>query len=74
MYCNLVYLVGVGVIFDWVLIELVFKMCDMRMDKIEFGCLRVIILFNLDVKGFFNFSEVEVLWEKVYVLLEIYCK
>lgn len=38
--------VGVGMIFDRVLSELVNKMKEMRMDKTELGCLRGIILFN----------------------------
>lgn len=38
--------VGVGLIFDRVLTELVSKMRDMSMDRTELGCLRVIVLFN----------------------------
>lgn len=37
---------GVGTIFDRVLVELVARMREMKMDKSELGCLRAIILFN----------------------------
>lgn len=33
-------------IFDRVLVELVTKMRDMKMDLAELGCLRTIVLFN----------------------------
>uniref|UniRef100_A0A3P8NED5 Retinoic acid receptor RXR n=1 Tax=Astatotilapia calliptera TaxID=8154 RepID=A0A3P8NED5_ASTCA len=65
---------GVGAIFDRVLTELVNKMRDMQMDKIELGCLRAIVLFNPDAKGLSNTGEVELLREKVYASLEAYCK
>uniref|UniRef100_A0A669BIX7 Retinoic acid receptor RXR n=1 Tax=Oreochromis niloticus TaxID=8128 RepID=A0A669BIX7_ORENI len=64
----------VGAIFDRVLTELVNKMRDMQMDKIELGCLRAIVLFNPDAKGLSNTGEVELLREKVYASLEAYCK
>lgn len=38
--------IGVGSIYDRVLTELVAKMRDMNMDKVEVGCLRTIVLFN----------------------------
>lgn len=37
---------GLGAIFDRVLTELVAKMRDMRMDKVELGCLRSVVLYN----------------------------
>ena len=38
--------VGMDPIFERVLVELVTKMRDMKMDLVELGCLRTIVLFN----------------------------
>lgn len=38
-------------IFDRVLIELVAKMKEIKMDKCELGCLRAVVLFNPEAKG-----------------------
>ncbi|XP_022914111.1 retinoic acid receptor RXR-alpha-B [Onthophagus taurus] len=65
---------GVASIFDRVLTELVAKMREMKMDKTELGCLRTIILYNSDVRGLKSVSEVEMLREKVYGVLEEYTK
>ncbi|XP_076347613.1 retinoic acid receptor RXR-like isoform X1 [Tachypleus tridentatus] len=65
---------GIGPIFDRVLNELVAKMRELKMNKIELGCLRAIILFNPDAKGLTMTSYVETLREKVYAALEEYCK
>ena len=37
---------GVGPLFDRVMTELVGKMRDLRMDRVELACIRAIILFN----------------------------
>lgn len=37
---------GIGAVFDRVLVELVAKMREMKMDKTELGCLRAIVLYN----------------------------
>ncbi|TRY76156.1 hypothetical protein TCAL_03513 [Tigriopus californicus] len=70
------HLAGVGDIFDRVLVELVQKMREMKMDKAELGCLRAIILFNPDAKGLEQGPalEVENFREKVYATLEEYCR
>ncbi|XP_076347606.1 LOW QUALITY PROTEIN: retinoic acid receptor RXR-like, partial [Tachypleus tridentatus] len=61
---------GIGPIFDRVLNELVAKMRELKMNKIELGCLLAIILFNPDAKGLTMTSYVETLREKVYAALE----
>ncbi|XP_018325762.1 retinoic acid receptor RXR isoform X2 [Agrilus planipennis] len=66
--------VGVGGIFDRVLNELVVKMREMEIDRAELGCLRCIILYNPDVRGIKSHQEVEMLREKVYAVLEEYCR
>ncbi|KAF2899608.1 hypothetical protein ILUMI_06567, partial [Ignelater luminosus] len=71
---NSAHQVGVGGIFDRVLTELVTKMKEMKMDRAELGCLRCIILYNPDVRGIRSVQEVEVLREKVYGVLEEYCR
>lgn len=43
---NSAHSAGVVAIFDRVLIELVAKMREMKMDKTELGCLRAIVLYN----------------------------
>eukprot|EP00095_Tigriopus_kingsejongensis_P007205 maker-scaffold192_size271026-snap-gene-1.22 protein:Tk07205 transcript:maker-scaffold192_size271026-snap-gene-1.22-mRNA-1 annotation:"retinoid x receptor" len=70
------HLAGVGDIFDRVLVELVGKMKEMKMDKAELGCLRAIILFNPDAKGLEQDPalQVESFREKVYATLEEYCR
>jgi len=70
------HLAGVGEIFDRVLIELVGKMKEMRMDKAELGCLRAIVLFNPDAKGLeaAASAQVESFREKVYATLEEYTR
>ncbi|KAI1305270.1 Retinoic acid receptor RXR-alpha [Halotydeus destructor] len=65
---------GLVAIFDRVLTELVAKMREIRMDKTELGCLRAIVLYNPDAKGLKSVSHVEALREKVYAVLEDYCK
>ncbi|KAF5306351.1 hypothetical protein FQR65_LT07375 [Abscondita terminalis] len=71
---NSAHQVGVGGIFDRVLTELVTKMKEMKMDRAELGCLRCIILYNPDVRGIRSAQDVEVLREKVYGVLEDYCR
>ena len=70
------HLAGVGEIFDRVLVELVGKMKEMKMDKAELGCLRAIVLFNPDAKGLDTDPSllVETHREKVYATLEEYCR
>jgi len=65
---------GVVAIFDRVLTELVAKMREMRMDKTELGCLRAIVLYNPEAKGLKSTAQVEALRDKVYAVLEEYCK
>jgi len=71
---NSAHSAGVGAIFDRVLTELVAKMREMKMDKTELGCLRAIVLFNPDAKGLKSMQQVENLREKLYAVLEEYCK
>ncbi|XP_018900480.1 retinoic acid receptor RXR isoform X2 [Bemisia tabaci] len=71
---NSAHQAGMGNIFDRVLTELVTKMKDMKMDKTELGCLRTIILFNPDTKGLKSVQEVGLLREKVFTILEEYCR
>lgn len=65
---------GVGAIFERVLTELVYKMKTMKMDKVELGCLRAIILFNPEVRGLKAPQEVDLLREKVYATLDEYTR
>ncbi|XP_054156489.1 retinoic acid receptor RXR-alpha-B-like isoform X1 [Oppia nitens] len=65
---------GVGTIFDRVLTELVAKMREMKMDRTELGCLRSIVLFNPEAKNLRSTQQVETLREKLYAVLEEYCK
>ncbi|RWS12781.1 retinoic acid receptor RXR-alpha-B-like protein [Dinothrombium tinctorium] len=65
---------GLGLIFDRVLVEIVAKMREMKVDKTELGCLRAIVLFNPQAKGIKTQPQVEGLREKVYTVLEEYCK
>lgn len=37
---------GVGTLYDRVMLELVGKMRDLRMDRSELACIRAIVLFN----------------------------
>merc|ERR1719220_692812 len=55
---------GLGEIFDRVVVELVGKMDEMKMEKRELACLRAIVLLN----------PVETLREKVYATLEEHCR
>ncbi|XP_076320863.1 retinoic acid receptor RXR-alpha-B-like isoform X4 [Tachypleus tridentatus] len=71
---NSAHSAGMGAIFDRVLIELVAKMREMKMDKTELGCLRAIVLFNPEAKKLRLVQQVEALREKVYAALEEYCK
>ncbi|RWS27373.1 retinoic acid receptor RXR-alpha-B-like protein, partial [Leptotrombidium deliense] len=88
---NSAHSAGVGAIFDRVLVELVSKMREMKMDKTELGCLRAIVLFNpglccyyreqrlfnytpAETKGVKSTTQVDNLREKVYAVLEQYCK
>lgn len=71
---NSAHQAGVVAIFDRVLTELVAKMKEMRMDKTELGCLRAIVLYNPEAKGLKSTLQVEALREKVYAVLEEYCK
>ncbi|XP_014220113.1 retinoic acid receptor RXR-alpha-B isoform X2 [Trichogramma pretiosum] len=63
---------GVGAIFERVLNELVYKFRTMKMDRTELGCLKAIILFNPEVRGLRVSSEVDLLREKVYGVLDDY--
>jgi len=74
IYRNTANQVGVSGIYDRVLTELVSKMREMKMDKTELGCLRSIILYNPEVRGLKSIQEVEHLREKIYGVLEEYCK
>jgi retinoid X receptor alpha len=65
---------GVGQVYDRVLVELVGKMTDMKMDKSELGCLRAVILFNPDSKGLTEIGKVESIRERVYACLEEYVR
>jgi len=71
---NSAHSAGVVAIFDRVLTELVAKMREIRMDKTELGCLRAIVLYNPEAKGLKSTSQVEALRDKVYAVLEEYCK
>lgn len=64
----------VGGIYDRVLIELVAKMQEIRMDKCELGCLRAVVLFNPEAKGLKNVDRVDQLREVVYSTLDKYCR
>ncbi|XP_045470767.1 retinoic acid receptor RXR-alpha-B isoform X2 [Harmonia axyridis] len=64
--------VGIGNIYDRVLLEIIHKMREMRIDRAELACLKAIILLNHDVRGLQSVPEVTVLREKVYSLLEEY--
>jgi len=66
--------VGMDQIFDRVLVELVTKMRDMKMDLVELGCLRTIVLFNPDAKDLQAVELVERLREHVYATLEDYVR
>jgi len=65
---------GVGHVYDRVLIELVGKFTEMKMDKTELGCLRCIVLFNPDAKGLTDPGKIEQLRERVYACLEDYVR
>jgi retinoid X receptor alpha len=65
---------GVVAIFDRVLTELVAKMRELKMDQTELGCLRAIVLYNPEAKGLKSTAITEQLREKVYAVLEEYCK
>lgn len=67
---------GVGEIYDRVLVELVGKMKELKMDKSELGCLRAIILFNPDAKGLESgpSTQIESYRDLVYTTLEEYCR
>ncbi|GFY77040.1 retinoic acid receptor RXR [Trichonephila inaurata madagascariensis] len=65
---------GVGGIYDRLLQELVSKMRELRVDKAELGCLKAIILFNPEAKNLKAVQEVSNLRDKVYTVLEEYCR
>lgn len=65
---------GLGGIFDRILVQVVIKMQDMKMDKTELGCLRAIILYNPESKGLKEVDRVQQYRERVYASLEDYCK
>lgn len=65
---------GVAPIFDRILTELSVKMNKLNIDKIELVCLKAITLFNPELRGLTNKSDVEVLREKLYASLEEHCK
>ncbi|UXI21121.1 hypothetical protein NH340_JMT07064 [Sarcoptes scabiei] len=65
---------GIGEVFQRVLTELVSKMREMQMDKIELGCLRAIVLFNPELKNLKTGGNVEQYRDKVYAALEEHCK
>jgi len=65
---------NVAPIFDRILNELSVKMNKLNMDKIELVCLKAITLFNPELRGLVNKSEVEALREKLYACLEDHCK
>lgn len=74
LHRNSAHQAGVAAIFDRVLTELVAKMREMKMDKTELGCLRAIVLFNPESTNLKSVNQVELLREKVYAVLEEYCK
>lgn len=67
---------GLGEIFDRVVVELVGKMEEMKMERRELACLRAIVLFNPDTPGLSIdvTNHVETLREKVYATLEEHCR
>jgi len=71
-----VHRAGLGDVFDRVLVELVGRMEEMKMEKCEIACLRAIVLFNPDANGMSNevSDRVETLREKVYATLEEHCR
>ncbi|XP_074595524.1 retinoic acid receptor RXR-alpha-B-like [Brevipalpus obovatus] len=71
---NSAHQAGIAAIFDRVLTELVAKMREMKMDKTELGCLRAIVLFNPEAMNLKSITQVDLLREKVYAVLEDYCK
>ncbi|CAG0883442.1 unnamed protein product [Cyprideis torosa] len=71
---NSAHSAGVGAIFDRVLSELVAKMREMKMDQAELGMLRVVILFCPEAKGLRNMEQVEALRDKVFAIMEDYCR
>lgn len=64
--------VGMESILDRVLVELVAKMRDIKMDLVELGCLRTIVLYNPDAKELRSVERVERLRDSVYSALEEY--
>merc|ERR1719319_1757781 len=65
---------GMGNVYDRILIELVRKMTDLRMDKTELGFLRCIVLYNSDTKQLSDMAKVESFRERVYASLEDYVR
>lgn len=65
---------GVGNVYDRLLQELVSKMRELKVDKVELGCLKAIILFNPEAKNLKSVQEVSNLRDKVYTALEEYCR
>jgi len=55
---------SVGVIFDRILTDLVSKMRAMSVDRVELGCLRVIVLFN---PGMINIESHQELSDLFYI-------
>ena len=75
VYRDSAHSAGVVAIFDRVLTELVAKMREMKMDKTELGCFRAIVLYNPDAKGGLkSVGQVEALRDKVFMVLEEYCR
>ncbi|XP_065580963.1 retinoic acid receptor RXR-like isoform X2 [Artemia franciscana] len=66
--------VGFENIYERILGELVAKFREMRLDLVELGCLRAIVLMNPDTKGLKAVEKVERVREQIYIALEEYCR
>ncbi|KAG9509514.1 Retinoic acid receptor RXR, partial [Fragariocoptes setiger] len=65
--------IGVSLMFDRILSEIVAKMHAMNIDKSELACLRAIILFNPETNGLKSSQNIEKIRENVFRSLQSYC-
>ncbi|VDM09392.1 unnamed protein product [Wuchereria bancrofti] len=67
-------ILGCRIIFDRIINELIVRMKDLNVDRMEIAALRCAILYNPSVSGLRNVSVIESLRDKVMVCLEDYCR
>lgn len=67
-------IMGCVLIYDRIINELIIRMKDLAVDRMEIAALRCAMLFNPNVSGLRNVPIVETLRDKVMVCLEDYCK